>query len=126
MSRSLGWTRLLVLAALALAAGPARADWQRLDADALVAALSGTQVDFDGAAWQLFLPSGRTLYRVGETPAGTTSLGDWRAQDDSYCSRWQPGGEWECYWVEIDGVGGIRFVDGFGNVSAGHFVTVPE
>lgn len=126
MSRSRRWTRLLAFAALVLAADPARADWQRLDAEALVAALSGTQVDYDGAAWQMFLPDGRTFYRVGETPAGTTSLGDWRVQGDSYCTRWQPGGEWECYWVEIDGAGGVRFVDGFGNVSAGRFVTEAE
>jgi hypothetical protein len=33
--------------------------------------------------------------------------------------------EWECYWVEVDGAGGIRFTDAYGNVSTGRLVTVP-
>jgi hypothetical protein len=117
------WTRLMAGLALALAAGPAQAEWQRLDGPGLVEVLSGAEVDYDGAAWQEFLPSGRTVYRVGEAPTGSSSQGDWRAENDSYCSRWRPGGEWECYWVEVDGAGGIRFIDAYGNISAGHFVT---
>lgn len=120
------WTRLAGVLAATLAAHPALGDWQRLDAEGLVEELSGADVDFEGVAWQRFLPSGRTLYRVGEAPSGQSNWGDWRADDDSYCSRWRPGGEWECYWVEVDGEGGIRFIDAYGNVSTGHFVTEPS
>jgi hypothetical protein len=86
------WTRLMAALALALAAGPALAEWQRLDGRRdLVEALSGAEVDYDGAAWQEFLPSGRTVYRVGEAPTGSSSQGDWRVENDSYCSRWPSG-----------------------------------
>ena len=120
------WTRLSGVLGLVLAASPAFAEWQRLDGDGLVAALNGAEVSYDGAAWQRFLPSGRTVYRVGEAPSGEASWGQWRAQEDSYCSRWPPGQHWECYWVEVDGAGGIRFIDAYGNTSAGHFVMEAE
>jgi hypothetical protein len=120
------WTRPVAALALLLAAGPALADWQRLDGDGIAEVLSGAVVDYDGAAWQEFLASGLTLYRVGEAPSGDTSRGDWRADGGNYCSRWPPGEDWTCYAVEVDGTGGIRFIDSWGNISAGHFVTEPE
>ena len=76
---------------------------------------------YEGIGWQSFLVSGRMIYRGAEAPSGSSSPGEWRVQDDSLCSRWQPGGEWECYRVEIDGQGGIRFIDAYGNISAGRF-----
>jgi hypothetical protein len=120
------WTRLLGGLALAAVAGPALADWMRLDGDGITEALNGAQVDYDGVAWQEFLPSGRTIYRAGEAPSGSTSQGDWRVEAGNYCSRWPPGSDWTCYAVEIDGAGGVRFIDAWGNVSAGHFVTGAE
>jgi hypothetical protein len=112
--------------ALALAAGPALAEWQRLDGDGIVETLSGSEVDYNGAAWQEFLPSGRTFYRVEEAPPGGTRLGDWRAEAGSFCSRWPPRDDWTCYAVEVDGAGGIRFIDTWGNISEGRFVGVAE
>jgi hypothetical protein len=103
--------------------GPALADWQRLGAGALEGALSGAEVSYDGVAWQHFLPSGRVVTRSGEAPLGAASWGEWRLDRDSYCTRMPPATEWECYWVEIDGQGGIRFIDAYGNVSTGQFVT---
>ena len=126
MTGSRKWTRLAAGMTLATLATPAFAEWQRLDGPGLIDALSGAEIDYDGAAWQEFLPSGRTLYRVGEAPSGQTSWGDWREQAGSYCSRWPPSDDWTCYAVEVDGAGGVRFIDSWGNVSAGHFVEDAE
>jgi hypothetical protein len=121
------WTRaprpIGALIAVLAAAGPALADWQRLDAAALEATLADAEVSYDGIAWQHFLPSGRMVTRSAEAPSGAASWGEWRIDRDSYCARMPPATEWECYWVEIDGAGGIRFIDGYGNVSTGAFVT---
>jgi hypothetical protein len=111
----------VVLAAW-VATGPALAEWQRLGADALEGALAGAEVSYDGIAWQHFLPSGRMVTRSGEAPSGAASWGEWRTDRDSTCTRMPPATEWECYWVEGDGEGGIRFIDAYGNVSTGHFV----
>jgi hypothetical protein len=110
--------------ALSLVAGGAVAgpDWRRLDAAALAATLTGAEVAYDGIAWQHFLATGRVLSRSGEAPSGETSWGEWRVERDSYCARMPPDTEWECYWVEVDGQGGVRFIDGYGNVSTGRFV----
>jgi hypothetical protein len=121
------WTRARRLTcgvfAVCVASGPALADWQRLDSAALEGLLADAQVSYDGIAWQHFLPSGRMVIRAGEAPSGDASWGEWRVERDSYCARMPPATEWECYWVEVDGAGGIRFIDGYGNVSTGHFVT---
>jgi hypothetical protein len=111
---------------LLLGPGPALADWMRLDGPGLVEALTGSQIDYGGAAWQSFQSSGRTLYRTGESPSGTTSQGLWREQGGSYCSRWPPGADWTCYAVEVDGSGGVRFIDDAGSVSAGRFLPEAE
>ena len=87
----------------------------------LIDRLSGAEVTYEGIGWQRFLVSGRMIYRGAEAPSGSASPGEWRVEDDSLCSRWQPGGEWECYRVEIDGQGGVRFIDAYGNISAGRF-----
>ena len=120
------WTRLAARAggalALSLAAGPASADWQRLGGPALADALGDAEVSYDGVAWQHFLPTGRMVTRASEAPAGAASWGEWRVERDSACIRMPPATAWECYWVEVDGAGGIRFIDGYGNVSTGHFV----
>lgn len=126
MSGTRKWTRLVAGMTLLLVAGPALADWERLDGDGIRAVLTGAQVDYDGAAWQEFLSSGRTIYRVGEAPTGSTSTGEWRAEAGSYCSRWPPRDDWTCYAVEVDGAGGIRFVDAWGNVSTGQIVGAAE
>lgn len=107
------------LAALLAAAGPAVAEWQRLDADALEATLTDAEVSYESAGWQHFLPSGRMVIRAGEAPSGAASWGEWRIDRDSYCARMPPATDWECYWVEVDGAGGIRFTDAYGNVSTG-------
>jgi len=108
---------------LMFAAGPAFAEWKALGSDGIAAHLRGAEVVYDEDTWQQFLASGRTLYRVGQPPYVDASWGDWRAENDRYCSRWSPGAQWDCYVVEVDGAGGIRFVDEWGNVSAGQFVT---
>ena len=125
MTRPRKWTRPVAALALMLAATPALAEWERLDAGALIDRLSGAEVTYEDIGWQRFLVSGRMIYRGAEAPSGSSSPGEWRVQDDSLCSRWQPGGEWECYRVEIDGQGGIRFIDAYGNISAGRFASDP-
>jgi hypothetical protein len=125
VTRPRKWTRPVAALVLVLAATPALAEWQRLDAEGLVDRLGGAEVIYEGIGWQRFLVSGRMVYRGAEAPSGSSSPGEWRVQNDSLCSRWQPGGEWECYWVEVDGVGGVRFIDAFGNISAGRFAPDP-
>lgn len=112
MARTAGIAILI----LTLAAGPAAADWTRLTTEEIAAALADRDVTYENDAWQRFLPSGRTIYRWGET-----SWGYWRAEADHYCSQWPPAQPWECYHVEVDGQGGIRFTDDYGNVSTGVF-----
>lgn len=125
MTRSRKTTRSAIAIVLTLClARAAGADhvWDRLGTEDIVAWLSGAEIDFDGAAWQRFLPSGQTIYRVGEAPSGSTSQGEWRAEAGNFCSRWPPADTWDCYAVEVDGAGGVRFVDSYGNVSTGRFV----
>jgi hypothetical protein len=125
VTRPRKWTRPIAVLALALAAQPALAEWQRLGEEGLVDRLSGALVAYEGVGWQSFLPTGRMIYRGDEAPSGNTSRGEWWARDDRLCSRWHPGGAWECYSVEVDGAGGIRFIDAYGNISAGRFLPDP-
>lgn len=98
-------------------------DWRRLGEAEIAVRLGGAEIDFDGVAWQVFRADGVTLFRSPEAPAGSTSRGEWRVERDSVCSRWPGDSEWECYWVEVTDSGRIRFVDGYGNVTAGTFAT---
>lgn len=111
--------RLGLALCLSLGAGaPGWADdWRRLDGSGITAALTDRVLLFDGAATQKFNASGRTLYDNGQP-----SWGYWRVQGDQYCSQWPPGQDWSCYDVEASETG-VRFLDGYGNVSTG---TYPE
>ena len=90
--------------------------WQTLETAEIAEILTRHDLTYETGAFQRFLPSGRTLYRNGET-----SWGYWRAEADRYCSQWPPGEDWACYVVEHDGATGLRFIDAWGNISTGVF-----
>ncbi len=106
-------TLVLVLCGAAAAAQ----EWIPVTEDAALRALL-TEHDLvsETGASQQFLPSGRTLYRYGET-----SWGYWRVDQGRYCSQWPPSDDWDCYAVFSDGAAGVQFVDDWGNVSVGFF-----
>ncbi|WP_235871308.1 hypothetical protein [Shimia sediminis] len=87
-------------------------DWQTLTTKEITTALSGRTIDYD-AAWQEFLPSGRTLYN-----SGRDSWGYWEARDNQYCSQWPPADGWACYNVLQRGTQ-IRFVGESGDATDG-------
>lgn len=87
-------------------------DWVHLQNTEIHGALSGQVVDYD-AAWQEFLPSGRTLYN-----AGRDSWGYWAARDGQYCSQWPPADGWACYDISQKG-DLIRFVGQSGKATIG-------
>ena len=107
---------VLALAALLVPGVALADDWFRLDDAGITEILTTHDLIYENDAFQRFLPSGRTLYRYGET-----SWGYWRAEEGRYCSQWPPGDEWDCYDVEYDGATALRFIDDWGNVSSGVF-----
>lgn len=87
-------------------------DWTELDANGITDTLTGITLDYD-AAWQDFRASGNTLYNAGEN-----SWGNWRVENDQYCSQWPPRDLWDCYDVaRADDQ--IRFTGVFDDVSIG-------
>ena len=120
------WTWVAALLAALTVPGPALADWARLEGPALEAALAGAEITLDGGGWQHVLPAGRVVTRSGEAPSGATSWAEWRVDAEGYCTRMPVATEWVCYTVEVDGLGGIRFIDGYGNASAGRLGTAAE
>lgn len=109
------------IAALLTAGSPALAEWRALDDAEIEAALTDRRVIYvDDLGWQLFAGTGRTVVRLSEAPFGATSVGEWTVLQGRYCQRWTRVAEWACFTVEIDGTGGVRFIDRLGNVSSGH------
>lgn len=107
---------VLVLAAVFLAAGASAQDWRALNGAEIEHALTSRSLQYDGAR-QDFKPSGKTLYDAGEA-----SWGNWRVDDDKYCSQWPPNSDWVCYAVDIHRRGlDLRFVDGQGNFTVGRY-----
>lgn len=105
----------IMYAAVALpVCASAEENWTKLDSEGIQAALSGQTVDYD-KAWQVFRPSGATLYN-----AGRDSWGKWDVRDDQYCSQWPPADGWACYDVEVDGKN-VRFTGESGIPTDGMF-----
>ncbi|WP_282158001.1 hypothetical protein [Shimia thalassica] len=91
----------------------AQADgWERLTGEGIQTALEGRILTYD-AAWQEFLPSGRTFY-----DAGHESWGYWAVRGDTYCSQWPPADGWACYAVDRRGTQ-IRFIGESGDATVG-------
>lgn len=134
------WTRGLVLAialapgtaaaeeagttasADATGGGPAVAVWHPMTGPEIWLVLGGVDVAYGDLAWERHEPDGILLFRTVEGLYGATSIGQWDVQGDTRCLRWNRAAEWECYAVETDGADGIRFTDGYGNVSEGRLV----
>lgn len=89
-------------------------EWTALTGPQIERSLADKTVDYD-AAWQVFRPSGKTLYN-----AGKDSWGNWRVQDAQYCSQWPPGELWDCYGVAQRG-DQIRFIGAHGDITTGTF-----
>lgn len=87
-------------------------EWRSLDEAGIRAALSGQVLDYE-TAWQDFRASGKTLYNAGED-----SWGNWRVQNDQYCSQWPPRDLWDCYDVAQSGAR-IRFTGAYEDVTIG-------
>ncbi|MFL4471635.1 hypothetical protein ACERZ8_17790 [Tateyamaria armeniaca] len=73
----------------------AAADWVALSGAEIRAALEGQKLVYANAT-QEFRASGKTLY----TTNGRDSWGNWRIEDDQYCSQWPPSDLWACYGLE--------------------------
>ena len=89
--------------------------WQRKSEDNLRDALEGRKIVYENGAWQVFNPSGRTLYH-----AGRDSWGYWQIRDDEYCSSWPPSDLWTCYTVEVAGQK-VRFIGPSDDVTQGRY-----
>ena len=77
--------------------------WAPLSGSEIREALTGRTLQYE-TAWQDFRASGKTLYN-----AGSDSWGNWRIEDDQYCSQWPPNDLWACYEMERSG-DRLRFV----------------
>ena len=124
-----GWARALVLAAtvglapLAPAAQPtAEAQGAGMAPSELATLLIAHDIHYGDIAWERHAASGRLLLRTNEGPVARTSLGEWAVTDGRRCLRWTRAEAWECYDVTLDGQGGIRFTDDYGNASTGLLV----
>ena len=63
-----------------------------------IAALLPTIVAMGEQTRQIFSAAGPTTY----TDRGRDTFGNWRVQNDKYCSQWPPAGGWSCYAVDYD------------------------
>jgi len=56
---------------------------------------------FHGTKWSSFFSAaGSTTYLAESRPP---SYGEWKAENDRYCSQWPPSGGWDCYKISADG-----------------------
>ncbi len=56
---------------------------------------------FHGTQWSsYFSPTGSTTFLASSRPP---SYGEWKAEDNQYCSQWPPSGGWDCYRISADG-----------------------
>ncbi len=93
----------------------AHADWVVLRGAEIRAALEGRVLAYENAT-QDFRASGKTLY----TTNGRDSWGNWRVEDDQYCSQWPPSDLWACYGLERDGAA-VRFVGERDDITIGAY-----
>ncbi|WP_299149513.1 hypothetical protein [uncultured Tateyamaria sp.] len=96
--------RRFALIALIALPFPAAADWTVLSGEEIRTALTGRTLEYKNAR-QDFRASGKTLYVTN----GRDSWGNWRIEDDQYCSQWPPSDLWACYAMDRQG-DVLRFV----------------
>lgn len=91
----------ITLATIALSAWSqvVASEWKQLVNDEITAAITEKEV--------VYLDQGnssQTFYKNGETGfvEGRPSLGNWRVENDQYCSQWPPSPVWACYDVFLN------------------------
>ena len=95
--------------------GVADGDWVTLDEAGIHAALDAQKLIYKSAN-QTFYVSGKTLYNQGGRP----SWGNWRVQNDQYCSQWPPNDLWACFDLEKQG-DQVRFVGFNGDITVAEY-----
>ena len=106
------------LIALLLAPFSAHAEgvWTTMSGEEITVALTGKKLRYKDAS-QVFRASGKTLYTQG----GRESWGEWRVDDNQYCSQWPPQGLWACYHMDRSG-DKVRFIGTGDDIIVGTYV----
>ncbi|MEL6808761.1 MAG: hypothetical protein AAFO97_13370 [Pseudomonadota bacterium] len=100
------------------------ADWVKMSGKEISEALTGRTLEYldkDDPTQRVdtlqdFRASGKTLY----TFKGRESWGNWRVENDQYCSQWPPNDLWACYGMERDGAT-LRFVGERDDITAAQY-----
>ena len=98
-------TKLVVALSLGTVLLSSNAAHSKLLTSDEIAALLPTIVAIGEQTRQIFSAAGPTTY----TDRGRDTFGNWRVQDDQYCSQWPPSDLWACYALERSGEK-LRFV----------------
>ena len=106
------------LIALLLAPFSAHAEgvWTTMSGEEITVALTDKKLRYKDVS-QVFRASGKTLYTQG----GRESWGEWRVDDNQYCSQWPPQGLWACYHMDRSG-DKVRFIGTGDDITAGTYV----
>lgn len=106
------------LIALLLAPFSAHAEgvWTTMSGEEITVALTDKKLRYKDAS-QVFRASGKTLYTQG----GRESWGEWRVDDNQYCSQWPPQGLWACYHMDRSG-DKVRFIGTGDDIIVGTYV----
>lgn len=106
------------LIALLLAPFSAHAEgvWTTMSGEEITVALTDKKLRYKDAS-QVFRASGKTLYTQG----GRESWGEWRVDDNQYCSQWPPQGLWACYHMDRSG-DKVRFIGTGDDITVGTYV----
>ena len=73
-------------------------DWKQLNSEEITTALTDKEIVYKNQR-----NSSQTFYANGETGFvdGRPSLGNWRVENNQYCSQWPPSTTWACYDVYL-------------------------
>lgn len=106
------------LIALLLAPFSAHAEgvWTTMSGEEITVALTDKKLRYKYAS-QVFRAAGKTLYIQG----GRESWGEWRVDDNQYCSQWPPQGLWACYHMDRSG-DKVRFIGTGDDITVGTYV----
>ena len=106
------------LIALLLAPFSAHAEgvWTTMSGEEIMVALTDKKFRYKDAS-QVFRASGKTLY----TPGRARKLGEWRVEDNEYCSQWPPQGLWACYHMDRSD-DKVRFIGTGDDITVGTYV----
>ena len=106
------------LIALLLAPFSAHAEgvWTTMSGEEITVALTDKKLRYKDVS-QVFRASGKTLYTQG----GRESWGEWRVDDNQYCSQWPPQGLWACYHMDRSG-DKVRFIGTGDDITVGTYV----